>query len=387
MIRVVFILLSLLIVLSVAAQERVTVRTATGVHIEPSALAPTFAELSEGEAVTIRARAELPQWVLVENDHVMGWIPAGMTDFDGDLIALPMWTDTLTIPDDATLTTSSTMRDFTDNADLLAHIDTLLTTPILHNMTTDTLDTIFAEGQALGNRADVFTKVGDSDTTSGDYLQPIGLGEQYCELGAYNYLQTTIDHFSTPPLDGIRTSFNNLSIAAVNGLTMVAALDPFWTDSPACNNGESPLSCEYRLVRPSVAVIMLGRMDVTYFDVDFYRETATDVIEESIASGVIPVLTTFVVLPDNEAWEASLAFNATLIELANTYDVPLINLWRAVQTLPQFGIGPDLTHLKHEVGQFCTFTGAETRLGGTLRNLLTLQALDSIRRSTLTDGG
>ena len=375
--------------LSISAQADLTatLRTETRLYQQPDALAPSFATLDAETNLTVLGRTEIPTWVLVETDEMSGWMPAGVVQLPENvtLLDLAVRDDVIAIPDGAEVIIAETMRAYTEDERLLGFIDTLLSTPIFYNMDTDMLDEIFAQGQALGNRVDVFTKVGDSDTTSGDFLQPIGLGAQYCELGSYDYLQATIDLYSTPPLNGIRTSFSNTSIAAINGLTMVAALDPFWTDSPACNNGESPLACEYRLVEPSVSVIMLGRMDVTYFDTAFYRENAVRVIEDSISRGVIPILTTFVVLPDNFAWENSIEFNATLVDLATAYDIPLINLWRAVQSLPQFGIGPDLTHLHHQLDQFCNFTGAETELGGTLRNLLTLQALDLIRRSTLDE--
>lgn len=371
--------------ISAQAELSATLRIETRLYQQPDALAPSFATIEAESNLTVLGRSELPMWMLVEAGDLTGWLPAGVVQLpDGvTLLDLPVRDDVITVPDGAEVIIAETMRAYTDDPRLLGFIDTLLSTPIFYNMDTDTLDEIYAQGQALGNRADVFTKVGDSDTTSGDYLQPIGLGAQYCELGSYDYLQSTIDLYSTPPLNGIRTSFSNTSVAAINGLTMVAALDPFWTDSPACNNGESPLDCEYRLVEPSVSVIMLGRMDVTYFDEAFYRENAVRVIEDSINRGIIPILTTFVVLPDNFAWENSLEFNATLVDLATEYDIPLINLWRAVQPLPRFGIGPDLTHLHHQLEQFCNFTGAETQLGGTLRNLLTLQALDLIRQSTL----
>jgi hypothetical protein len=38
------------------------------------------------------------------------------------------------------------------------------------------------------------------------------------------------------------------------------------------------------------------------------------------------------------------------------------------------------------VGKFCSFDGAEKQVGGTLRNLLTLQALDILRQKVLTAG-
>jgi hypothetical protein len=271
------------------------------------------------------------------------------------------------------------------NPDLAPLLQRLAATPILFNMDTPTLDTIFQHGQELGSRADVFTKVGDSNTVSGDFLLPIGLEGNYCELGDYQYLQETIDFFSVSPREGSPNSFNSSSKAVERGLSSSAALDPFWASSP-CEANESPVTCEYRLVRPSVAIINLGLMDVRYATEDSFRANMEQIVQLSIEQGVIPVLNTIVVLPDQEtlSFEASISINADIVDIAETYEIPLINLWAAVQSLPNFGIGPDRTHFKHVVGEFCDFDGAEREIGGTLRNLLTLQALDELRRNVLT---
>ncbi len=277
----------------------------------------------------------------------------------------------------------------TDDPALLAMMERLQATPILYNMTTERVREIFEQGQALGNRADVFTKVGDSNTTSGDFLFPIGLdGGDFCELGAYSDLQTTIEFFSAvSPRAGQANSFTNTSLAADNGYSSASVLDPFWAIEP-CQGSESPLLCEYRLARPSIAIIMLGLMDVRYAsDAGTYGENMEAVVQASIEQGVIPVLTNNIVLPDQEtlSFELSIENNIALLDIAEAYETPLINLWAAVQTLPNYGIGPDRTHLKAAVGSFCSFDGSEQRLGGTLRNLLTLRALDEIRRFVMDD--
>ncbi|MCK6579649.1 MAG: hypothetical protein L6Q98_16265 [Anaerolineae bacterium] len=56
----------------------------------------------------------------------------------------------------------------------------------------------------------------------------------------------------------------------------------------------------------------------------------------------------------------------------------LIHL-RAARPLPDSGIASDGSHLHTQPGRFCDFDGGERRYGGTLRNLLTLQALDLLR--------
>lgn len=268
--------------------------------------------------------------------------------------------------------------------DIQAMVERLHETPALYNMDTPAVHDIFKHGQQLGNRANVFTKVGDSNTTNGDFLQPIGMKGDFCELGPYTDLQQTIDFFSISPDTVAANSFVRQSVAAKEGLSSAAALDPFWAGDD-CEANEGPLACEYRLIQPGFAVMMLGLMDVRYKHADSFRTNIEKVIQLSIDQGVIPVLTTIVVLPDQErlSFDDSIQINNHMLDMADQYGIPVINLWQAVQTLPDYGIGPDRTHLKQKIGKFCSFDGSELEYGGTLRNLLTLQALDELRRNVL----
>jgi hypothetical protein len=256
----------------------------------------------------------------------------------------------------------------------------LLTTPILSNLSTERVRSIFRQGQTLGKRADVFTTIGDSNTTNGDFMQPIGMNaDAYCTWGDYSYLRQTVDYFSET-----LNSFTHHSEAARKGFTTASALDPFWSTG-VCVPGEAPLTCEYRDAQPSVAVIMLGGIDINDLTTADYNANMRAIVRASIQQGVIPVLTTFVVLRERaDVYGRSLEFNMMLLDIAEVEQIPLINLWAAAQTLPDSGIGPDRTHLKARVGSFCSFDGAQAELGGTLRNLLTLQALDQLRQSVLT---
>lgn len=269
-----------------------------------------------------------------------------------------------------------------------AALQRLNETPVFFNFTTQAVKEIYARGLGLGNRSQVFTKIGDSDTTQGGFLRPIGMGSYpgfYCDLGEYESLQETIDYYaSVPPLDGFKNSFDADSITAHKGFSSSSLLDYMWAESELCVFGELPTECEYRVVRPASVVIMLGLMDIQFFEVEDYKTNMARIIETSREMGVIPILTTFVVLKERTTdkldWRKSILFNNALLDLAEEYDIPLINLWQQAQHLPNSGIGLDETHLAYPVGHFCDFTGAHEIYGGTLRNLLTLQALDILRR-------
>ncbi len=230
----------------------------------------------------------------------------------------------------------------------------------------------------------MFTTIGDSNTTNGDFLQPFGMGaDSYCTWGDYDDLRATVAYFSTAPSDEAANSFVHHSETAQKGFSSASVLDPFWAGG-SCRGGESPLACEYRTIHPGVAIIMLGGIDVNDLTTADYAANMQTIVQTSIRQGVIPVLTTFVVAPDRGSiYERSLEFNLALLDIADTEGTPLINLWAAAQSLPDDGIGPDHTHLKAQIGSYCAFDGAQDRLGGTLRNLLTLQALDVLRAEVL----
>jgi hypothetical protein len=261
-------------------------------------------------------------------------------------------------------------------------------TPVFNNFTSDRVREIYAQGQILGNRPQVFTKLGDSDTAQGAFLRPMGMGSHpgfYCDLGEHTELQETLDYFSSvPPRDGVSNSFDSTSLGAHKGFSTASIFDSWWAQSQSklCHVGETPLDCEYRIVQPSTAFIMFGLIDVQIFTPDEYRANMVLIIDRSIEMGVIPVLSTFLVLENNpkQDWHIALAFDDVLLDLAEEYQIPLINLWHELQPLPNHGVSPDQVHLGYPSSGFCNFNGAQEKYGGVLRNFLTLTALDILRQ-------
>jgi hypothetical protein len=282
----------------------------------------------------------------------------------------------------ASFTVAQSLAQTEDAEALMSRLQAV---PLFSNFDTDRVFDIFEWGQQVFKRPNVFTTVGDSNTTNGDFLRPLGMRSGGCDLGAYASLQETVDFFSAEPVGDNGNSFTNDSIAADRGFSSATVLDPFWADPNICLRNESPLLCEYRVARPSIAVIMLGQIDINYggLSVEDYHANMERIVQQSIGEGVIPVLTTIVFLPERDVWKKSMDYNMALLDIAEHYQTPLINLWAAAQSLPNVGIGPDRSHLAARVGSFCSFTGAEQELGGTLRNLLTLQALDELRRAVI----
>lgn len=342
--------------------------------------------------LNLEGRNNSVDWVLVAAaDGTRGWVAIGFLTIDAgvSLRDLPVSTETFGVPASSGGSTETSSLNLSSgggdvyvpkSAEESQLIDRINRTPLLHNMNTSRVAQIYRQGQTLGNRANVFTKTGDSLTNNQAFLW--GYGEGNYALGVYGSLQTTIDFFLVAPRDGVANSFVNPSASMASGMNARNVLDPIWAPPGLCLPDETPLACEVRLVKPSVAIIMLGSVDVHYQFYDDYVRNIRTIVDFYVRSGVIPVLTTFRLSPTHSDWVKSLWFNAALIDISNTYQIPLINLWRANETLPDDGVDPDLFHLSQGPNPY-HFTGEENQWGVTRRNLLTLQALDQLRRFVL----
>ena len=172
-----------------------------------------------------------------------------------------------------------------------------------------------------------------------------------------------------------------MGLAAASGFNVAAPLDATWADPKWCQGGESPAACEYRVARPSVAMIMFGTNDVGFTDAASYDYFLRGLIDQTIDSGVLPLLSTFPTRPENPA--KSLLLNQIVAKVAQDYDIPLVNLNRALEPLPHLGINPaDPIHLSVPPdGRVDRFTADELQYGFTMRNLVTLQALQAVLKA------
>ncbi len=232
--------------------------------------------------------------------------------------------------------------------------------------------TVYRNGLARGNDPRAFVKVGDCMTDNPYFLIPIGEGDY--ALGDYDYLEPVIAQFIQDDLN----SFARRSQAAAGGFNAASVLDAIWTNPEFCEAGESPLTCEFRHLRPSIALIMYGTNDVQYLTAEQFDFFLRALVVETIRNGTLPVLSTFPHRP--EFPEKTLAFNRITARVALDYDLPLINLWLALAPLPDQGVNlEDPTHMTiPPSGAVCYFVDENMQAGFTVRNLLTLQTLDAI---------
>ncbi len=232
---------------------------------------------------------------------------------------------------------------------------------------------IFLQGQILGNRADAFALVGDSNTDNPNFFAPFDNGNY--ALGDYAYLQETISFF--------RGSFAQHSPAAVGSFNTSKVLDPAYADPVRCLAGETPLACEYRLLRPSVVLILIGTGD--HLDWPNFEGRYRRILDYTLAQGIVPVLLTKADDLESKEQGAPYDFTNNIIRrLSREYDLPLLDLRRAVELLPNRGCGPDGFHYNTPPdGRSADFTGGRLNYGYNVRNLTGLLALDQIRRQVL----
>ncbi len=373
-----------------------TTTTILNMRSGPGVEHDVIGELSASATVTILGRNAMSSWLYVQTPDgaLSGWVSARYMRFGGDAVLAK-----LAVIDDngdvvaaaptegeaeagVTPPPSDVLAGDVPEGDIDAMVERLMNTPVLYNMTNGNVRTIFARGQLLGNNPHVFMKVGDSVTAGQPFLYGFGLG-QY-NLGPYAHLQATIDWFMVPPREGYNSSWTNESLAARTGFTVPAVFDGLWVNPEICSEG--PIYCEYNLIKPSVAIIYFGSQDLQISAPFTFQSYMYGIAEVLTERGVIPVFTTFAYDPDIR-YADTVQFNNIILNVARDYNVPLINFWRAAQALPNGGVmEDDPVHLS-QGPTFYSFNGEENLYGVTLRNLLTLQALDEIRRGVLVAGG
>jgi len=341
-----------------AQQNRLIAAQSILLYEGPGSTYPSTETINIDQPFIPLARNALGNWVKIQHADdaaLTGWTLTGRLRLDDDKLSLGE------LP----------ISDLPDAATPDPSIPAVLfETPILpQQINIPLLNEIYHDGQRQGNDPFAVVKVGDCNTASDYFLTPISL--DVFNPGPYDHLTDVVERYGP--------SFGRESIAARNGFNVSSIFDPFWATSDHCQPDESPLACEYRHNPASVAFIMFGQNDVLVLNRDQYRDYLTRVVDESIERGVIPVLSTFTNNPENEEnWDQIVAINVITIEVAQAYDIPLINFWLAARDLPQYGIGDDYAHLTAG-GTGVAFTqGREAQFGLTLYNLAVLAMLDKI---------
>ncbi len=257
--------------------------------------------------------------------------------------------------------------------------------PVITPAIQDNLRATFDLGKAKGNNPRVFAKLGDCMTENEFFLGPIS--NNRFDLGEYAAVKPAIENFLGVPTRSAsgmawdEDSFASIGLASAGGFNVAGPLDPTWTNPEWCNPDESPMGCEYRVSKPSIAIIMFGTNDVNATDLPTYDYYLRSIISQTLDAGIIPILNTFPNRPENV--EKSKQLNQIVAKVAQDYAIPLVNLNRALDGLPNDGVDPnDSTHLSAPADKRVdVFSNNNLQYGFTVRNLVTLQALDEVLKA------
>jgi uncharacterized protein YraI len=347
--------------------------------------------IPDGSPVTLLGRNSLRTWVYLDYNGQNGWVLYRYVNTGGRIQTLPV-VDAAGVQagggqpavepaPPAQLDVEPPGEAPAGNGDTETVVAPAAPSQVISNIT-NTSRQIFRRGQELGNRPGVFAKVGDSIIASDNFLDPIASGTY--RLDVYSGLESAINFFRQT---GARNhnSFGNDSMAMRSGFTTASVLDSDFAPRQFCQPEESPLVCEYRLIRPSMALIVLGTNDVAQMDGATYEANLIEIVETSVAMGVIPVLAT---TPDrlDAYYGASLGFNDIVRSVSARYDVPLWDLHASMQGLDNVGLSFDGVHPSYDpVFRQVTFFDIENmRYGYNMLNLTALQVLDAMWRNVLS---
>ena len=322
------------------------------------------ASLFQGQTFVVEARSADGLWVRIDyaGAPTEVWIPISLGTIGGSLTDVPVETPGLPASTSGTPASNSPATGGAQPPVIAqpASVGFQPDEPVIPTLSA-TARAIYQRGLQMGNNPHAFSKIGDCQSVVPYFLAAFDYG--LYSLGPYANLQPTIDNFSG--------SWARNSITSNRGFNVASVFVPVWSDPKLCLPNESPLECEFRINRPSIAIITME----TWWGGDpaGYESYLRAIIEFSIAHGTVPILGT---KADNI--EGDGAINQVIVKLAKEYDVPLWNFWAAVQPLPDHGLIADGFHLTWARNYFDQ--PAVMQNAWPWRNLTALQAIDAVWR-------
>jgi hypothetical protein len=208
-----------------------------------------------------------------------------------------------------------------------------------------------------------FTKVGDSITASTSFL--------HCFAGATvdldgRSLEEAVAHFAD--------SFDRDSEAAMLG----------WNASAPLDGEPSPLDAELAATSPAFALVMFGTNDLALGDPARYANDMLALVDALLDAGVIPIVSSIPPRGDSVDADADVPrYNLVARGVAQARQVPFVDLELLLRPLASFGLGGDELHPSADPRGACVLDAAGLEHGYNLRNLVTLEALDRVRRAVV----
>ena len=240
--------------------------------------------------------------------------------------------------------------------------------PVIDGEMQQNLEQVVALGASLGNRPNVFSKVGDSITAlpfSGSF-GPLGAADYNPVASGLSALDPSLEATREEylaPVDGLgENSFDRVSSSAYSGWTSIQAA--------------AQVPGELAAVRPWAELVMIGTNDAISMNVPQYTANLERIVRETLAAGVVPVLST---VPYNDTGTGGLRLwtttvNQVVADVADEFDVPVWNFWKALLGLPRDGLADGVHPDASPLGA-ADFNAASLQFGYNVRNLTGLQVL------------
>ncbi len=233
--------------------------------------------------------------------------------------------------------------------------------PVIPDQLSQRVRDLYEKGKTSGLNQNAFSKVGDCDTSSPYFLAPFDMSASGFRLGEYSSLAEVIKYYGG--------SFDRVSLAAKPGASITTVFSSIQADPFQCRANETPLVCEIRNHRPAIMFVMFGTNDVKTNSPAGFEANLKRLVDIALRNNIVPVLVT---KADN--LEGDNSMNAIIVSVANEYELPVLNLWRAMQDLPNAGLKPDGIHLTYAQPYFDL--PENMQMGWPVRNLVTLQMLE-----------
>jgi lysophospholipase L1-like esterase len=220
---------------------------------------------------------------------------------------------------------------------------------------------------------DVFAKIGDSNTVNTAFMSCFAAGA--VDLGGRVALNPTINFFRGGDA-GQTTPYDRVSLAATVG----------WSASGALAGDPNPIDQELAAISPRFALVMFGTNDIQARQLYSYADQMLAITDQLIEIGALPILSTIPARLDDPAADLLVPrYNAVVRAIAQSRQIPLVDLHRALSRVPGKGLGQDGLHLNARGGG-CDLGEIGVTFGQNVRNLLNVVMLDKLRTAVLEDG-
>lgn len=223
---------------------------------------------------------------------------------------------------------------------------------------------------------DVFAKIGDSNTVNTGFMTCFA--GMNVDLGARPAIGPTVNFFRGGDAAG-KTPYDRVSEAAVVG----------WSTSSAIAGDPNPVAREVAAISPRFALVQFGTNDIEANQLYNYADQMVALTDQLIEVGVLPILSTIPARLDKASSDLMVPrYNAVVRAIAQSRQIPMVDLHRALERVPGQGLGPDGLHLNARSGGAgaCDLSAAGLMFGQNTRNLLNLVMLDKLRTAVLEDG-